>query len=161
MDKNIEGLIWIKLVRGKSGVDAAVQSSGRRLSLVRIAWTMRSHPGTTKLKRQKNAKSKNYPTVYSAGEQSFNGLRSSPGGVLSALKPLRATFIHRCNTNFEEEVDLCVVCMERAPDLQLLPCRHDRFCRQCIVETICTWVRSEAPSCPLCRGAFHTMVQLA
>ncbi len=60
----------------------------------------------------------------------------------------------------EDETDLCVVCMERTPDLQLLPCRHDRFCRQCMVETICTWKRPEAPSCPLCRGAFHTMVFL-
>ncbi len=59
-----------------------------------------------------------------------------------------------------EEDDLCVVCMERAPDFQLLPCRHDRFCRQCMVETICSWVRPEAPTCPLCRGAFHTMVLL-
>ena len=56
--------------------------------------------------------------------------------------------------------DVCIVCMERAADFQLLPCRHDQFCRQCIVEAICTWVRPEAPSCPLCRGSFHTMVLL-
>ena len=56
--------------------------------------------------------------------------------------------------------EICVVCLERAAHFQLLPCRHDSFCRQCIVETICTWVRPEAPSCPLCRGAFHTMVLL-
>jgi hypothetical protein len=56
--------------------------------------------------------------------------------------------------------DVCIVCMERAADFQLLPCRHDQFCRQCIIEAICTWVRPEAPSCPLCRGSFHTMVLL-
>jgi hypothetical protein len=56
--------------------------------------------------------------------------------------------------------NVCVICMERAADFQLLPCRHDQFCRQCIVETICTWVRPAAPSCPLCRGSFHTMVLL-
>jgi hypothetical protein len=60
----------------------------------------------------------------------------------------------------EEDEAVCVVCMARPPDFQLLPCRHDRFCQQCMVETICTWVRPEAPSCPLCRAPFHTMVLL-
>ncbi len=60
----------------------------------------------------------------------------------------------------DEEDGMCVVCLERAADFQLLPCRHDRFCRQCIIETICTWARQDAPCCPLCRSAFHTMVLL-
>jgi hypothetical protein len=54
---------------------------------------------------------------------------------------------------------LCVVCMERPADLQLLPCRHDRFCRRCIVETVGAQTRpTAAPPCPLCRAAIHALV---
>jgi hypothetical protein len=53
---------------------------------------------------------------------------------------------------------LCVVCMERPAGLQLLPCRHDRFCCRCIVETIGAQTRPAAPPpCPLCRSAFHAL----
>jgi hypothetical protein len=166
MDKNAEGLIWIKLVIGKSGVAAAVHSSSRRSSLIPIVWTMRSYscnPESTKLKRQKNQKHSQHPRISSTAEQSSKSLRSS-SGMMSALIQSRAIFVSPFNSTIEDEeeesADVCVVCLERPPDLQLLPCRHDRFCRQCIVETICTWVRPEAPSCPLCRGAFHTMVLL-
>jgi len=163
MDQNIEGMI--KLVRFKSAVAAAVHSSNRRSSLIPIVWTIRSRfsdHGPTKLKQQKNAKSCKQSKASCTGEQTYNGVRSSPS-VVSAWRISRATSTLPCRTTIEgdeEGVDVCVVCMERTPDLQLLPCRHDRFCRQCMVESICTWVRPEAPSCPLCRGAFHTMVLL-
>ncbi len=73
---------------------------------------------------------------------------------MTAFKPSWATPIPPCNAKIDDEEegpDLCVVCIERPPDLQLLP----------PVETICTWVRPEAPTCPLSRVAFHTMVLLA
>ena len=60
----------------------------------------------------------------------------------------------------QSEDALCVICMERFADLELLPCRHDRFCGQCVLEAVCSWTRPEAPSCPLCRSPFHTMVLL-
>jgi hypothetical protein len=54
---------------------------------------------------------------------------------------------------------LCVVCMERPADLQLLPCRHDRFCCRCIVEVVGAQTRPEAPPpCPLCRAPFDALV---
>jgi len=56
--------------------------------------------------------------------------------------------------------DACILCMERAPDMMLIPCGHRCFCRKCIVETICIAIRSEAPACPLCRTTIDNMVLL-
>mmetsp|Transcript_77792 Transcript_77792/g.209656 ORF Transcript_77792/g.209656 Transcript_77792/m.209656 type:complete len:126 (+) Transcript_77792:638-1015(+) len=52
----------------------------------------------------------------------------------------------------------CVICMERPSDVRLRPCGHDRFCRRCIVETVCQWSCFGPPCCPLCRAPFGTMV---
>mmetsp|Transcript_659 Transcript_659/g.1494 ORF Transcript_659/g.1494 Transcript_659/m.1494 type:complete len:200 (+) Transcript_659:44-643(+) len=53
---------------------------------------------------------------------------------------------------------VCCVCMERATDTVLLPCNHNSFCRQCVVESICVMVQTVAPRCPLCRTKFDTML---
>mmetsp|Transcript_20978 Transcript_20978/g.57771 ORF Transcript_20978/g.57771 Transcript_20978/m.57771 type:complete len:245 (-) Transcript_20978:189-923(-) len=58
----------------------------------------------------------------------------------------------------ESSARTCVICLTNPTDVQLLPCTHDHFCRQCIMETICSWTRPSAPSCPLCRSVFDTMV---
>mmetsp|Transcript_19905 Transcript_19905/g.55260 ORF Transcript_19905/g.55260 Transcript_19905/m.55260 type:complete len:139 (+) Transcript_19905:554-970(+) len=60
----------------------------------------------------------------------------------------------------QQEDDMCILCMERAPDMMLIPCGHRCFCRKCIVETICIAIRSEAPACPLCRTTIDNMVLL-
>ena len=57
-------------------------------------------------------------------------------------------------------IPTCAVCLERPSDLQLLPCNHAQFCKTCILESICCWNKAEAPNCPLCRSAFHTMVMI-
>jgi hypothetical protein len=58
------------------------------------------------------------------------------------------------------ESEACAVCLSRAPDCALRPCGHARFCRQCVVETVCTWQQEGPPRCALCRAPFHTMVFL-
>jgi hypothetical protein len=60
--------------------------------------------------------------------------------------------------NFESTDELCAICMERNANFQLLPCDHSCFCRECVVNLICSWNRIDAPSCPICRTAFHTLV---
>jgi hypothetical protein len=56
------------------------------------------------------------------------------------------------------DADTCAVCLSRAPDCELRPCGHARCCRQCVVETVCTWRQSGAPRCAFCRAPFHAMV---
>ncbi len=58
------------------------------------------------------------------------------------------------------ESEACAVCLSRAPDCALRPCGHARCCRQCVVETVCTWRQAGPPRCALCRAPFHTMVFL-
>mmetsp|Transcript_69230 Transcript_69230/g.184519 ORF Transcript_69230/g.184519 Transcript_69230/m.184519 type:complete len:196 (+) Transcript_69230:208-795(+) len=58
----------------------------------------------------------------------------------------------------EEDDDTCIVCMERQNSIQLFPCAHRNFCRRCIVETLCTWNKASAPTCPMCRTEFDMMV---
>ena len=64
------------------------------------------------------------------------------------------------NNNDDESDDdgLCVVCMEQPAGATLLPCRHARFCRRCVFDSILAGARPEPPRCPLCRSSFHTMV---
>mmetsp|Transcript_8945 Transcript_8945/g.25983 ORF Transcript_8945/g.25983 Transcript_8945/m.25983 type:complete len:238 (+) Transcript_8945:44-757(+) len=52
----------------------------------------------------------------------------------------------------------CVICMDSASNIRLLPCQHDQFCRRCILESICVVNCLSPPSCPLCRAPFHTMM---
>ncbi len=59
-----------------------------------------------------------------------------------------------------EESDACAVCLARAPDCELRPCGHARFCRRCVVETVCTWRQEGPPRCALCRAQFHAIVFL-
>ncbi len=58
------------------------------------------------------------------------------------------------------DADACAVCLSRAPDCELRPCGHARFCRRCVVENICTWRQAGPPRCALCRAPFHAMVFL-
>jgi hypothetical protein len=60
----------------------------------------------------------------------------------------------------DEEEDACAVCLARAPDCELRPCGHARFCRRCVVETVCTWRQEGPPRCALCRAPFDEMVFL-
>ncbi len=52
----------------------------------------------------------------------------------------------------------CAVCLSRAPDCELRPCGHARFCRSCIVETVCSWAQEGPPRCAFCRAPFHAMI---
>mmetsp|Transcript_42973 Transcript_42973/g.114950 ORF Transcript_42973/g.114950 Transcript_42973/m.114950 type:complete len:105 (+) Transcript_42973:341-655(+) len=56
------------------------------------------------------------------------------------------------------ENELCVICFERKPQLQLCPCQHDLFCEQCIVEYICSKSHFHPPRCPLCRATFDILL---
>mmetsp|Transcript_14723 Transcript_14723/g.40143 ORF Transcript_14723/g.40143 Transcript_14723/m.40143 type:complete len:141 (-) Transcript_14723:103-525(-) len=81
-----------------------------------------------------------------------------PQGPTIQPAPIEAEQSKEAQQDADEE--MCVLCMERAPDMMLLPCKHRCFCRKCIVETICVAMRPEAPGCPMCRTGFHTMVIL-
>jgi len=182
MDQNAEGMLWVKLIHRKNG-----QNSSENATLIPIRWTSkhrtfrysekldetmgsvhvdtvpsneRDHHHATQVdgevKKIAHSPIIEAPSTRPADVLKFRGVEQANNPMPSAADS--STPAHS-QTDGEED-NLCVVCMERAADFQLLPCRHDSFCRQCMVETICSWVRPEAPRCPLCRGAFHTMVLL-
>lgn len=49
----------------------------------------------------------------------------------------------------------CVVCLDAARDCVLLPCRHWCLCHSCAVR-----LRSQSPTCPVCRGPLKTILQM-
>jgi hypothetical protein len=178
MDIDANGMLWVKLFHCKNG-----KSSSENATLIPIRWTSKHR----KLKTPSSEKSDEpmgsvHVNTFPSNEHDHHAthvdgdvqkIAHSPineapstlpadawqcGGVVPVNHSDSSAPAHS-QTDGEED-NLCVVCMAHAPDLQLLPCRHDRFCRECMIETICAWVRPEAPSCPLCRGAFHTMVLL-
>mmetsp|Transcript_57663 Transcript_57663/g.151757 ORF Transcript_57663/g.151757 Transcript_57663/m.151757 type:complete len:100 (-) Transcript_57663:277-576(-) len=81
---------------------------------------------------------------------------------LSSGETLRkfVSFSGTPSENQSAEKAVCCVCMERTPDVILVPCGHDIFCRQCIVETLCVTSHSIAPRCPLCRSTIESIVLL-
>jgi hypothetical protein len=152
MLKYEEGLMWVKLTKSATS-ESTVQS------LVPIRWTARRcRPD---LKNETPSTDCGEPEEWTcsplAGDDTAPCLPGSPSSSRAApLSPTSST----AGEIKDDDDSLCIVCIAREANFQLLPCRHDRFCRQCIVETICTRVRREPPSCPLCRSPFHTMVLL-
>ena len=170
MEKNDEGILWVKLLSSKT---VSSNTNTKTATLIPIRWVKSSsnHPTKQQIVAAVHSLSPHdheHDTLPPDPKSESRMMRSemlSTEAVQSdvADPPPAAVGSHdttRRSKEREDDENVCVVCMERAADFQLLPCRHDRFCRQCIVETICTWVRPEAPCCPLCRGAFHTMVLL-
>ena len=168
MAKNGEGMMWVKLVRPATSATEETRSHCPSSTLIPIRWTVRqrlssTYSDLTTAKPTPSDPDEDSVEMRNADSFASNGPAlprarsvSPPAAQESAGRATMAVL----EADDQDDADLCVECMARPPDFQLLPCRHDRFCRQCIVETICTWVRPEAPSCPLCRAAFHTMVLL-
>jgi hypothetical protein len=149
MLKYEEGLMWVKLVKSTTS-ESTVQS------LVPIRWTARRcRPD---LKKETDQEWACDPLASDDSAPCLPGTSSTFGSTCRAtpLSPASST----AGETKDDDDSLCIVCIAREANFQLLPCRHDRFCRQCIVETICTRVRREPPSCPLCRSSYHTMVLL-
>ena len=177
MELNAEGMLWVKLIHHKNG-----QKSSENATLIPIRWTSKHRTFQSSEKSEEPMGSVHVDALHDHHathvDEDVQKIAPSPiyeppstcpadawqcGGVEQANSLLQSAADSSEPAHSQpdgEEDNLCVVCMERAADFQLLPCRHDRFCRECMVETICSWVRPEAPSCPLCRGAFHTMVLL-
>jgi hypothetical protein len=173
MTKNAEGMMWVKLVTSKLPATTDILSTGPSSTLIPIRWTVKQTKSgkdlTSGYPSEKSAQSdldgegpvpSNADTFPTHSAQVPPSARPPPlsAPLTSVVRESNAT--QNDEDDVDDEDDVCVVCMARPPDFQLLPCRHDRFCRQCMVETVCTWVRPEAPSCPLCRAPFHTMVLL-
>ena len=53
----------------------------------------------------------------------------------------------------DEEAKLCVVCMDKACDALLLPCKHAVMCVSCAV-----LVKNSTGECPYCRAAIETVM---
>ncbi len=175
MDTNEEGILWVKLRQLKYPTPSTTGPS-----LINIRWTKRSRAHLSRGRTSQSTRSvQNKPPNQNAhcgapvdpdsanfahspiATRRDNPTRSISHLGLDSLHSLDLSISTlRLSEAADEEEGMCVVCLERAADFQLLPCRHDRFCRQCIIETICTWSRLDAPCCPLCRSTFHTMVLL-
>ena len=163
--------MWVKLVTPALKAAEDIHLSGPRSTLIPIRWTVRQRLSEIESDLTSgNPSEKATPSHPDVESASITNADTNPISDALALPRSRslslsapwaaAKHASMAKTDEDDDADLCVVCMARPSDFQLLPCRHDRFCRQCMVETVCTWRRPEAPSCPLCRGAFHTMVFL-
>jgi hypothetical protein len=158
MDRNDEGTLWVKMLKLRSGYLQVADT-------LPIHWTKSEEqtPNGFCDSRQdidainefcddgSNAAVLNSPeTVFKHPQRDRQVAQPNPRDRIQDLLP---------SASDADDTRLCVVCMERPADLQLLPCRHDRFCRRCIVDTVVAQTRPAAPPpCPLCRSAFHTLV---
>jgi hypothetical protein len=139
-----EGLMWVKLIKPATSDQ----------SLVPIRWTARRCRSDVNSETPSTERGEEWTCSSLSGDESAPGMPGSPS--TRRAMPLSPT-----SSTTEDDADsLCIICMTREANFQLLPCRHDHFCRQCIIETICTWVQPESPTCPLCRSPFNTMVLL-
>ena len=133
MESNLQGVLWITARRDKDPIS-------RDQTEFCVLWTTQSLQPSSSFKGQ---------------------LPIQPRTQAKRLKrnSLRSEF--QSPTNAEtDDGRTCVVCLQRASEIRLLPCNHDSFCRPCLVEMICTWTRWDAPNCPLCRSSFATMIFL-
>jgi hypothetical protein len=154
MLSNTEGLVWIRLNKPAASEQEAEQP------LIPIKWTARRC--RSDLPRKESSRGKEWECrplcdtrvcdVSTAGSDAADSSKETPVAIIETENDVKMAA--------DSEDDLCIVCMAREANFQLLPCRHDKFCQHCIIETLCAWVRPEPPSCPLCRGRFHTMVLL-
>mmetsp|Transcript_55614 Transcript_55614/g.146740 ORF Transcript_55614/g.146740 Transcript_55614/m.146740 type:complete len:251 (-) Transcript_55614:173-925(-) len=145
--------------------------------IIPIMWTKRSRPMTPIRSLNQNGRIRGISSL-SDTDNNFhlNGSPEKPNVSTVDQISIPDTSIHPDNDNIghgstgsfsahahrpDDEDDLCVVCMDRLANLQLMPCAHSRFCRRCIVETICTWTKASPPSCPLCRSPFDVMTLLS
>lgn len=58
-----------------------------------------------------------------------------------------------------EEQSLCGICMDRAPDTAVLPCRHLCLCSVC-ADMYCSRVQSQSYRCPMCRERTSSLLQM-
>jgi hypothetical protein len=145
-----EGLMWVQLVKSATS-ESTVQP------LVPIRWTARRCSHDLKEDTSSTGYGEEWACGPLAGDDTAPRSPRTPSSRRAT--PLSPTSSTAGGTEDDDE-SLCSICMARKANFQLLPCRHDHFCRQCIVETICTWGQPEPPSCPLCRSPFHTIVLL-
>mmetsp|Transcript_79991 Transcript_79991/g.214088 ORF Transcript_79991/g.214088 Transcript_79991/m.214088 type:complete len:239 (-) Transcript_79991:50-766(-) len=168
MSQTDEGLMWVKMVRAK-----AVRGQDKPL-MVPIKWTKKN------INASEQSQQSNMSHCKSVNESDADRDEVDEVHAIAKSKPLHDDLgdvvpdisIHGVENSEQadaasvgseekDEENLCVVCMERAANLQLMPCAHRDYCQRCIVETICTWSKSSSPCCPLCRTAFDTLVLLS
>uniref|UniRef100_A0A6U5CJR0 RING-type domain-containing protein n=1 Tax=Hemiselmis andersenii TaxID=464988 RepID=A0A6U5CJR0_HEMAN len=52
----------------------------------------------------------------------------------------------------------CCVCLDAPATVRLMPCGHDEFCTNCLVEQACRWCSNDAPECPVCRTPYKEIM---
>jgi hypothetical protein len=142
-----EGLMLVQLIKPATSDQL----------LVPIRWKARRCSPDVKTETPSTESGEEWACSSLSGDESTSSSSGSPS--TRRATPLSPTSSTKGETEDDDD-SLCIICTTREANFQLLPCRHDRFCRQCIVETICAWVQPESPTCPLCRSPFNTMVLL-
>ncbi len=61
----------------------------------------------------------------------------------------------KVNNTVEIEHKQCVICMDKACDVKILPCNHSDFCQKCILLHVFYEYNDGIPRCPVCRSLFH------
>lgn len=168
MEENDEGILWVKLLPVKAFPSQLLTET--KAILIPIKWFKETRKVSPRdqdvVTDHSSLPQNNREDVISYAHTGVPNIGFEHGLAAGENLQLSTNCIQMVDlapgfVGGERGDDVCVVCMERPADLRLLPCLHDKFCRQCIVETICSCVRPEAPCCPLCRGAFQTMALLA
>jgi hypothetical protein len=173
MDSNDEGILWVQVLKFRSGYMHVVDA-------LPIHWTKVDDNNSDDSTDQQQDIIEVLEICKDGdnGSAEFSSLESAEKVLSEPSLQYNPTDVI-CATNENQDVKgsrsgqracygsapeahydrLCILCVERPAELQLLPCRHDRFCRRCIVETVGTQIRpTAAPPCPLCRAAIRALV---
>lgn len=93
--------------------------------------------------------------------QQHSGMRGSPSPPPFTMTLRRTTALRRDRMNRleqeleqEREKQLCVVCLNEARSVILLPCRHFALCTQCLG----TLFQQQRQTCPMCRHTIYEAI---
>lgn len=130
MDSNPEGKMWVKLMtQGSSS-----RKSDSAQEVIPIKWIFRSkYSGQTQHANSSEVKDM---LEVSEGTAEMSKQDFSSNFLSSSSDALETASNFSRSASKIKEDDLCIVCMERQADLQVLPCKHDQFCRSCVVRLV-------------------------
>mmetsp|Transcript_81568 Transcript_81568/g.219231 ORF Transcript_81568/g.219231 Transcript_81568/m.219231 type:complete len:223 (+) Transcript_81568:116-784(+) len=154
MCKNAKGMMWVK-----------VRIDESKTIMIPIKWKRSSVPAIQQSAEVDHADTRITSDVASTNPKvidlSGNAAHSEESDIFALgegdQSPTPAT-AHEEPESCDD--DMCVICMEERANFQLMPCAHRSFCRKCILQTLCCWTKPMAPTCPLCRTPFSTMVHM-
>ncbi len=91
------------------------------------------------------------------GQKNLQAATSSNMPVSGSQSPLQRHLILReRQQEIDESFGLCVVCLEKQPEVGFLPCMHAVTCEACMLK-----IASKSNECPMCRAPLSSTFRLA